>query len=471
MDDKSILNREARSNLAAFILAMHDDYLMGWFHREICTILMQFYLDVRAGKRPRLIINAPPRSGKSQIISRDFPPWVFGVCPDISIIASSYNQDLANSMSRDVQAIMKQEEYGKVFPKVNLHEKKSKKTNVTAAQSAKYFEIPGRKGKYIAAGVGSGITGKGATIAIIDDPFKDREEADSPTIREKVYNWYTSTFRTRLAPGGGIIVMHTRWHEDDLVGRLLQKAATDNGEKFELINYPAIAEHDEPHRKKGEPLHPERYDLQELESIKKAVGSRDWNALYQGRPTPAEGGIFKRQWFRFYIPGEEPKQYDQMIQSWDLSYKKTNTSDDAAGGVLGRLGANIYLLDCDSKQRGFVDTKKAFEIMWEKWPAALAKLVEDKANGPALIDELSRTVPGIIPIKPRGSKEERANAVAPTVEAGNFWIPDPRFCSWSQKYLDQMCNFPNDTHDDMVDMTTQGLDYLLSRMNKDSLWS
>lgn len=471
MDDREILNREARSNLAAFILAMHDDYLMGWFHRELCVRLMQFYLDVRAGKRPRLILNAPPRHGKSQILSRDFPPWLFGVNPDINIIAASYNQDLANSMSRDVQAIMKQEEYGNVFPKVNLLERKSKVTKVTAAQSAKYFEIPGRKGKYIAAGVGSGITGKGATIAIIDDPFKDREEADSPTMREKVFNWYTSTFRTRLAPGGGIIVMHTRWHEDDLVGRLLMKAANDNGEKFDLINYPAIAEHDEPHRKKGEVLHPERYDLRELDAIRKAVGSRDWEALYQGHPVPVTGGIFKRNWFKFYIPGEEPKQFDTMIQSWDLSFKKTDSSDDVAGGVLARLGANVFLLDCDARQRSFTETLKAFEVMYAKWPDALAKLVEDKANGPALIDTLSRTVPGIIPRNPRGSKVERANAVAPFVEAGNFWIPDPRFCPWSQKYLDQMCNFPSVPHDDMVDMTTQGLDYLINQMSNDSAWS
>ena len=471
MDDREILNMEARSNLAAFVLSMHDDYLMGWFHLDLCITLMKFYLDVKAGKRPRLIINAPPRHGKSQVVSRDFPPWLFGVDPDIEVIASSYNQELANDMSRDVQSIMKQEEYRTVFPNVNLIERKSKKTKVTAAQSAKYFEIPGRKGRYKAAGVGSGITGRGAKIAIIDDPFKDREEADSPTIREKVYNWYTSTFRTRLAPGGGIIIMHTRWHEDDLVGRLLMKAANGNGEKFDLINYPAIAEHDEPHRKKGEALHPERYDLTELESIKVAVGSRDWEALYQGHPVPATGGIFKRKWFRFYIPGEEPKQFDQVIQSWDLSFKKTDTSDDVAGGVLGRLGADIYLLDCDSRRRGFVETKMAFEVMWNKWPQALAKIVEDKANGPALIDSLARTVPGIIAWKPRGSKTERANSVAPVVEAGNFWVPDPRFCPWSQRYIDQMCNFPGVTHDDMVDMTTQGIDYLITNMSNDSSWS
>ena len=457
--DRTILEREARSNLAAFILSMHDDYLMGWFHRELCSVLMRFYLDVRAGKRPRLILNAPPRHGKSQAISRDYPPWLFGVNPDVSIIAASYGQDLANSMSRDVQAIMKQEEYRRIFPKVNLLERKSKKTNVTATQTAKYFEIPGRKGKYIAAGVGSGITGKGALIAIIDDPFKDREEADSPTIREKVYNWYTSTFRTRLAPGGGIIVMHTRWHEDDLVGRLLQKAADDSGEKFELINYPAIAEEDEPHRKKGEPLHPERYDMQELEAIRKAVGSRDWSALYQGRPVPATGGVFKGSWIRHW--DVMPTIFERVIQSWDFTFKDAENSDYVAGQVWGKVGANFYLLDAVCERMDFVSQVRAMRRMSAKWPQAIEKVVEDKANGPAIIAMLGSEIPGIVPYTPRGSKTARAYAVSPLFESGNVLIPpaDERY-PWVRHYMEEILSFPNAPHDDQVDATTQALDTL-----------
>ena len=164
---------------------------------------------------------------------------------------------------------MKQPEYRDLFPKVNLLERRSSVTNMTAVQTSKYFEIPGRRGRYIAAGVNTGITGKGAQIAIIDDPFKDRRDADSPTMRARAWDWYTSTLRTRLAPGGGIIVMHTRWHEDDLVGRLLQ-AQEAGGEKWELVSYPAIAEHDEKFRKEGDALHPERYDLAVLPRLIKS---------------------------------------------------------------------------------------------------------------------------------------------------------------------------------------------------------
>lgn len=471
MTDSDILYRESRSNLAAFVLSQFDDYLMGWFHRELCTTLMKFYLDVKAKKRPRLIITAPPRHGKSQIVSRGFPSWVLGVDPDLNVIASSYNQDLANSMSRDVQAIMKQPEYRKVFPYVNLHERKSRKTKITAAQSAKYFEVPGRKGKYVAAGVGTGITGKGADIAIIDDPFKDQEQADSPTIRKRVWEWYTAVVRTRIAPGGGIIIMHTRWHENDLVGELLTRMASGSGETFHLIDYPAVAEVDEPHRKKGEPLHPERFDLDELGSIRKAVGERVWNALYQQHPAPPEGGIFKKSWFRFYIPGEEPKEWDSQVQSWDLNVKKGEDTDDAAGGVLGRVGARIYLLDVDSKVRNFPETMRAFQIMCHKWPDALAKLIENKANGPALNDMLEENIPGMILVEPQGSKTARANAVAPFVEGGGLYVPDPRYCEWSERFINQMITFPNASHDDMVDMATMGMSYLIKQIPTDNMWT
>ena len=469
--DKEILAGVARCDLTAFAKVMSEDYLIGWVHREICETLMRFYIDVIEKRSPRLIITMPPRHGKSQIVSRFFPAWLFGVNPDIQIIAASYSADLAQRMNKDVQKIMDQPEYARVFPWTSLSSQRNAGGRTGAIRTMNLFEIPRRRGSYRSVGVGNGITGMGCHILNIDDPIKDRNDADSPTIRRKVWEWYTSTARSRLAPGGGVILTQTRWHEDDLAGRLLQKSATGEGEHFDIINYPAIAEHDEPHRKKGEALHPERYPISELQKLMKAVGSRDWEALYQQHPMPVTGGIFKREWFRFYIPGDEPKQFDQVIQSWDLSFKKTDTSDDVAGGVLGRLGADIYLLDCDSRQRGFVETKMAFEVMWNKWPQALAKIVEDKANGPALIDSLARTVPGIIAWKPRGSKTERANSVAPVVEAGNFWVPDPRFCPWSQRYIDQMCNFPGVTHDDMVDMTTQGIDYLITNMSNDSSWS
>lgn len=448
----------ARRNLAAFILAMHDDYLMGWFHREVCARLMRFYVESVQGKRPRLILTAPPRHGKSQIVSRDFPSWLFGVNPDIYIISASYNMELASAMGRDVQSIMKQPEYRELFPKVNLLERRSSVTNMTAVQTSKYFEIPGRRGRYIAAGVNTGITGKGAQIAIIDDPFKDRRDADSPTMRARAWDWYTSTLRTRLAPGGGIIVMHTRWHEDDLVGRLLQ-AQEAGGEKWELVSYPAIAEHDEKFRKEGEALHPERYDLAELTAIRGAVGSYDWAALYQQHPTPRGGGIFKGSWVRHWDTA--PKVFDRVVQSWDFTFKDAAKSDYVAGQVWGKVGGNFYLLDAVCEKLDFVGQVRAMRRMSAKWPMAIEKIVEDKANGPAIIAALGSEIPGLVPYTPRGSKTARAYAVSPLFEAGNVLLP-PMDGShpWVRHYLEELLSFPNAPHDDQVDATTQALDSL-----------
>ena len=460
MDDKDkyILQKEARRNLAAFILSMHDDYKMGWFHREVCARLMRFYLDAVKGLGPRLILTAPPRHGKSQIVSRDFPAWLFGVNPDIYIISASYNMELASAMGRDVQMIMKQPEYREVYPDVNMLERRSAVTNMTAVQTSKYFEIPGRKGKYIAAGVSTGITGKGADIAIIDDPFKDRRDADSPTMRARAWDWYTSTLRTRLAPGGGIIVMHTRWHEDDLVGRLLQ-AEKSGGEKWELVSYPAIAEHDERHRKEGEALHPERYNLRELEAIRSAVGTYDWAALYQQHPTPRGGGIFKGSWIRHWQT--IPAIFDRVIQSWDFTFKDSANGDYVAGQVWGRVGGNFYLIDAVCEKMDFVSQARAMQRMSAKWPQAIEKVVEDKANGPAIISSLGSRIPGIVPYTPRGSKTARAYSVSPLFESGNVLIPpldDDH--PWVRHYMEEILSFPNAPHDDQVDSTTQALDVL-----------
>ena len=448
----------ARRNLAAFILTMHDDYLMGWFHREVCARLMRFYVESVQGRRPRLIVTAPPRHGKSQMVSRDFPAWLFGVNPDIYIISASYNMELASAMGRDVQSIMKQPEYRELFPKVNLLERRSSVTNMTAVQTSKYFEIPGRRGRYIAAGVNTGITGKGAQIAIIDDPFKDRRDADSPTMRARAWDWYTSTLRTRLAPGGGIIVMHTRWHEDDLVGRLLQ-AQEAGGERWELVSYPAIAERDEPFRKEGEALHPERYDLAELMAIRGAVGSYDWAALYQQHPTPRGGGIFKGSWVRHWQ--EAPAVFERVVQSWDFTFKDAAKSDYVAGQVWGKSGGNFYLLDAICEKLDFVGQVRAMRRMSAKWPMAIEKIVEDKANGPAIIAALGSEIPGLVPYTPRGSKTARAYAVSPLFEAGNVLLPpmDAAY-PWVRHYLEELLSFPSAPHDDQVDATTQALDSL-----------
>ena len=211
--------------LAPFIMYMMPSYLMGWMHKIICIELDNFLQAVVEKRSPRLIITCPPRSGKSQIVSRMFPAYAFGRYPDLSIIAASYSSDLASRMNRDVQRIIDEDRYSELFPGVSLYGKNIRTTaKGSYLRNSDIFEIVNHEGVYRSAGVGGGLTGMGANCCIVDDAVKDRMSADSPTIRQNIWDWYTSTLYTRLAPGGGVIVMNTRWHADDLTGAFLRQS-------------------------------------------------------------------------------------------------------------------------------------------------------------------------------------------------------------------------------------------------------
>ena len=457
-DMRGVRRRLARQSFVGFVYATMPEYCMGWVHERICAELDAFLDDVLARRSPRLMICMPPRHGKSELASRRFPAYAFGRHPDISIIATSYAADLASRMNRDVQRVMDDPVYRALFPDVGLAGK-----NIRAVTDGNYlrnsdiFEIVGHKGSYRSAGVGGGITGMGGDILIIDDPFKDRAEADSPTIRRKVWDWYTSTLYTRLAPGGGILVINTRWHMDDLSGRLLEAQRRGEGDHWRVIEFPAIAERDEPHRKAGEALHPERYPLEQLAAIRAAIGTRDWQALYQQHPTPDGGNIFKAEWLRFWYPKDLPERFDQLLISWDMTFKDGDDTDYVVGQVWGRKGADRYLLDQTRARMGFTETLTAFTALADRWPGATRKLVEDKANGPAVIDSLRHIVSGIIPVEPEGGKTARAHAVTTFFEAGNVLIPHPEHCPWASEYIAELTQFPGAAHDDQVDATTQAL--------------
>ena len=448
----------AAHGLAPFIFRIMPQYHMGWVHQEICDKLDRFLLDVQEGRSPRLMITMPPRHGKSELASRMFPAYALGRNPDLSIIATSYSADLASRMNRDVQRIIESEEYGAIFPGTSLYGK-----NIRTVASGAYmrnsdiFEIVGRKGVYRSAGVGGGITGMGGNIILIDDPFKDRASADSPTIRQNIWDWYTSTLYTRLAPGGGIIIINTRWHMDDLSGRLLAAEAAGDGDKWQVINFPAIAEQDEPHRRAGEALDPARYSLEQLQKIKSAIGSRDWEALYQQHPTPDGGSVFREEWFHRWKPTDIPNRFEVVAMSWDMAFKSSDSSDYVVGQVWGKHGAQFFLLDQVRGRWSFTETVEQFVKLSEKWPHASRKYIEDKANGPAVIDTLKRKISGIIPVEPDGSKTARAYAVTPLLEAGNVLLPPSGMYSWTDDLISELLQFPAGAHDDQVDALTQAL--------------
>lgn len=451
---------------------MDKDYQMGWVHKEICNALDKFLLDVINKQSPRIMITMPPRHGKTTLVSHAFPAYAFGKYPDISIISTSYAAELASRINRDVQKIIDDKLYRELFPNTRLWGKNIKTvTNRSYSRTTDLFEIVNFKGSYRSAGVGGGITGMGGHCLIIDDPIKNSEDADSPTIRNKLWDWYVSTLYTRLAPGGGIALIQTRWHEDDLAGRLLEHMKTGEGDSWQLLNYPAIAEHDEPYRNMGEALHPERYPLHILEKTKLVEGSRRWSSLYQQRPAPDEGLIFHRAWFKYWNYETLPARFDKVILSWDMSFKDTSGSDFVVGQVWGKRQGEFFLIDQVRARLGFVDTVDKFVSLASKYPEALEKLVEDKANGPAVIDVLKKKIPGIIPINPEGSKKARAHVITPLFEAGNVYLPCFEMAPWVTDFESEVLSFPSAAHDDQVDAMTQALRRLMGRRTGDSFYS
>ena len=438
---------KARKGLSYFTLHTKPDYLLGWVHKEICDELDRFLQDVADKKSPRLIITMPPRSGKSELVSRRFPAFALGRNPELQIIATSYSSDLSQRFNRDVQRVIDDEKYFDLFPNTRLSNSRVRTdSRGSYIRTSDLFEIVGHAGAYRSCGVGGGITGQGADILIIDDPIKDRAQAGSKTIRDSIWDWYTSTAYTRLSPGGGVIVMATRWHTDDLIGRLIQRMG--EGDTFRIVNYPAIAEHDELHRKAGEALHPERYPLSTLLQIQKTIGSRDWEALYQQHPVPDGGALFKLEWFRRWTATSLPPEFDHTLMSWDMTFKDSKNSDYVVGQVWGKKGPNFYLLDQVRGQWDFVKTKEMVRVLAHKWPRVVRKLVEDKANGSAVISELKSPVSGFVPITPTESKEARASSVTPYFEAGNVFIPEDSAAPWVPHYVSELLEFPAGSHDD-----------------------
>lgn len=294
---------------------------------------------------------------------------------------------------------------------------------------------------------------------IIDDPLKDRTEADSLTIRDTCWDWWTDALSARLAPGAPVLLVLTRWHEDDLAGRL---TSLDTQAGWRVINIPAQCENpdtDPLGRQAGEYMVSARGRTpSQWEARKATAGARTWAALYQGHPSPAQGDIFHRDWWRYWT--RMPSLSGRIIQSWDLTFKPGTSSDWVVGQVWMRQGADHYLLDQVRGRWSFTETRDQICNLTAKWPQAVAKYIEDKANGPAIIDELHHQVPGIVPVTPHGSKTERAAAITPLLEAGNVHIPAPNLAPWVDGLVEEAAAFPQGTHDDQVDALTQALSRL-----------
>lgn len=446
---KTIEQELSRRNLEDFIRYTFPDYDFGWFNEELAEKLTQFVQDVQDGKQPRLMIFAPPRSGKSEQVSRRLPAWALGKYPDMSIIAASYSDGLASRMNKDVQRIIDSDLYFDVFPNTTLSGRREKSSDY--ARNNKIFEIVGHKGSYKSAGVLNGITGMGADIGIIDDPVKDALQANSKTFRDSVWEWYTSTFYTRLSPKSGILLCMTRWHEDDLAGRLLKAAEEDNGDKWVVIDYPAIATKDEKHRKKGEALHPSRYPLKHLLKIMKAVGSRVWNALYQGSPIAQTGSIFKTD--KLTIVDAIPAGVIiRKVRGWDLA--ATKDDGDYTAGVLVGEGSDgrFYVLDVVRGQYSSLEVEEIIKATASRdgYNVDVHLPQDPAAAGKSWAQRLVSLLAGFTAKAERmaGDKILRSSAWAAQMEAGNVvLLRGP----WNTAFIEEYRDFPYGKNDDQVD--------------------
>lgn len=403
----------------------------------------------------RLILSMAPQEGKSQRVGIVTPIWQLLRDKNTRVAIGCYGQSLANRNGRAIRnLIITHPELGiRIAPDNG---------------SAHEWQLAGADGGVLSVGRGAGINGRAVDLLIIDDPIKDRIEADSGTIRQTCWDWWTDALSTRLGPGAPVILIMTRWHEDDLAGRLL---AAEDGHLWRVVNIPAQAESDDDPlgRKPGEWLQSARGNRR-WDAIKTRVGARTWNALYQGRPSPAEGGMVKRDWWqRYQVPLWEQQgdvchiTCDELVISADLTFKGTESSDFVAIGVWARRGTDAYLVDQVRGRMDFISTLREFERLAKRWPQATLKLVEDKANGPALISMLAKRIVGIVPINPTRSKTQRLLAVAPLIESGHVYLPTKELCPWIDDYIEEHAAFPNGAHDDQVDETTMALDRLLLR--------
>lgn len=450
---QEIVREAAKNDYAMYCLYTHRGrYKHGRHTRAICRRLEL----LERGIIDKLMLLLPPRHSKSMTASETFPSYFLGKDPVRTVIETSYGDRLAQKFGWLNRK--KIDEFGRELFGIGTEQGNKSKTN---------WKLDNGIGGMISAGIGGPITGEGAHLLLIDDPVKNRQQAESETYREKVWDEWQNTLLTRTQPDAKIIIIQTRWHEDDLAGRLLKT----EGDEWTVLRIPAIC--DDPTapierelgrdsktgRVMGEALWPE-YGYDELWAAKKkgAVGTYAWESLYQGNPRPKGGGVFKENWWRYWT--RLPHDAEVWIQSWDLAFDDTEGSSFVVGQVWTKAGANVYLVDQVRGRWDFVETLRQFEELTRRWPEARAKYVEAKANGPALKSQLDARIPGIILNNPgTESKLSRALAVQPFFEAGNVYLPTA--AHFLPVYKDELHNFTGKGLTDQTDTTTQAVRILL----------
>ena len=461
--------------LAAARIAATGDFLAysmtmrPWFDWSLHHLVTVDALSrIASGECKRLLLFQPPRTSKSTLVSLSLPGYFLGSNPDSNVMVASYGADLAYDMSKGVRSDVRSEDFP--FP-IDLRKGES---------TVKQWGIAGHRGSMIAAGVGGSLTGKGAHLLVVDDPVKDRKQADSPTYREAAWDWFREVAYTRLAPGGRIVILMTRWHEGDLAGMVLDQMERGEGEHWDIVSIPAIAYGlegrppwlpfgDPLGRLPGEHLWPERFTMDDWARIEGAVGPRGWSALYQQVPSAAQGLVFKASWMKNeYDPGNiSALKLRRVIVVVDSAFKEGVSNSASAITTWGKSDTNLYVLDDWAEQ---VDYEDLLEAAISQWNRALnmtgvtpTLVIENKASGQSLIQTIRKTT--AIPVETfpdpddlaqkrlaSTSKEARADSATPAFKADRVWLP--RSASWKAAWIKEHVVFPTAIRNDRVDTSS-----------------
>lgn len=435
-----------RNDLIEFCKAMQSDYKVGKHHRILANMLMS----IAEGRRDRVCVNIPPRHGKSQLVSIYFPAWFIGKYPNKKVLMVSHTADLAVDFGRKVRNIIDTNDYKKIFPTVTLAQdsKSAGRWNTNVG------------GEYYACGVGSALAGRGADLLLVDDPHNEQDIINGNfEVFDKAYEWFTYGARTRLMPGGRVAIIQTRWHLNDLTGRVISDMTKNPGsDQYEVVEFPALFESKDGSQRA---LWPEFYDVEALLRTKASMPLFQWNAQYQQNPTAEEASLVKREWWNVWT-GETPPQCEYIIMSLDAAAESHNRADFTAlttWGVWFNEEAdchNIILLNSIKKRLEFPELKRLALEEYKFWEPD-SFIVEKKSNGAALYQEMRRMglpVQEYTPHRGSGDKLARLNAVTDIVSSKLCWVPQTR---WAEEVVEEIAGFPFMPNDDLVDSTVMAL--------------
>jgi len=465
---------EARESFWAYRRFMHPRMKLGWWQRELSLELQRFYDDLLAGRRPKLVIEAPPQHGKSTMVV-EFVSWVAGKNPDLRVIYASFSEWLGVRANTTLQRFYASPRYQLVFPETRTSLTAVPSVNAAlAVRTQAIIEYVGREGSFRNTTVRGAINGEALDLGVIDDPIKGREEAGSKTIRDKTWDWLTDDYLSRFSEDAGLLVILTRWHVDDPIGRL----KAEIGDKLRVVSYPAIAVHDELHRKEGEALFPAHKSLDFLLERKAVMASVNWEALYQQSPQIIGGEIIKGVWFGFYT--QLPILKFRAIYA-DTAQKTAERNDYSVFECWGKgEDGKLYLIDMIRGKWEAPELKRRAIAFWNKHHAAdsmkmgqLRELkVEDKASGTGLIQELKW--PAMIPvvgIERTKDKYTRVLDALSYIECGSVMLPeDAPFTSDFVAECEAFTADDTHLHDDQVDPMLDAIHDMLAEMSVVEMW-